>query len=284
MPAPFRRFVARLAAGSVTVALGACAVAAPASAATPGCSLTATAGTVTRTLGTRTYELHVPPGLTGTQVPLLLSLHGAGSNGFEDEFSTGWSVFAGAHNFIVAYPDAQGSASGVWNPYTQGSPDVTFARAVLADISARWCVDPHHVHVDGWSNGAVMSQRVACDAADAFASVTSYGGGTPTLSGTGAAPCRPSRPISVGLFVGQLDFTFAGLSQDTNEWLGYDRCSTTPVHTVDAYGTLDSYSCAAGTQVLARVVSNTSHNWPSGAQGEDQRTRMWAFFQANPLP
>src|SRR5438067_1468350 len=97
-------------------ALAALTAGAPvAAAATPGCTLTTTGGTVTRTLGTRTYELHVPAGLTGTQVPLLLSLHGAGSNGTQDESFTGWSGFADAHEFIVAYPDARpNSGGGVW--------------------------------------------------------------------------------------------------------------------------------------------------------------------------
>ena len=269
-------------AAAAAVALGSL-TAAPASAATPGCTLTPTGGTVTRVLGARTYLLHVPAGLSGTEVPLLLSLHGFGSNGSQDELNTGWSAFADAHGFIVAYPQGQGSAwSGAWDPYTAGTPDVAFLRQVVSDISSRWCVDPKHVHVDGWSNGAVMSQRAACDAAETFASVTSYGGGTPAPPG--AAPCRPTRPISVGLFVGQEDFTFAGLQQNADEWRGYDGCSSAPAHTTDQYGTLDTYGCAAGTTLLARVVSNTSHNWPFGAQGEDQRNRMWAFFQANALP
>jgi polyhydroxybutyrate depolymerase len=254
-----------------------------AAAATPGCTLAGTNGTITRTVGSRVYQLHVPQGLTGTQVPLLLSLHGAGSNGFEDEYFTGWSQFADANHFIVAYPDAQGYPAGVWDPYTAASPDVTFARQVANDVSANWCVDPHRIYVDGWSNGAVMSQRVACDAADQFASATSYAGGSPTAA-TLAARCSPSRPVSVGLLAGQEDFTYAGLGQNTTEWQSYDRCSTTPTHETDAYGSTDTYGCAAGTQLFARVVSNTSHNWPVGAQGQDQRNRMWAFFQANPLP
>ncbi len=257
--------------------------AAPAAAASPGCTLEATNGTVTRALGERTYELHVPAGLTGADVPLLVSLHGFGSNGRQDEQFTGWSGYADSHNFIVAYPNGRPSLGfGAWDPYSSTSPDVGFLRQVVADISARWCVNAQRVHADGWSNGAVMSQRLACEAADEFASVTSYGGGTPALGG--AFPCNPGRPISVGLFVGQLDFTYAGLAQNTDEWRAYDSCSPTPVRTTDPHGTLDTYSCAAGTQVLARVVSNTSHNWPSGAAGEDQRDRMWAFFQANPLP
>jgi poly(3-hydroxybutyrate) depolymerase len=128
-----------------------------------------------------------------------------------------------------------------------------------------------------------MSQRVACDAADLFGAATSYAGGDPTALGLAAA-CKPSRPISVGLIVGQEDFTYAGLAQNTSEWASLDGCQSTPAHETDAYGSADTYSCSAGSQLLARVVSNTSHNWPSGPQGEDQRNRMWAFYQANPHP
>lgn len=265
---------------SVTaVAIGAL----PSTAAAASCTLTSTNGTITRTLGSRVYQLHVPAGLTGSQVPLLLSLHGAGSNGSEDEYFTGWSTYADQHNFIVAYPDAQGYPSGVWDPYSTSSPDVPFLRQVVSDVSANWCIDPSRVYVDGWSNGAVMSQRTACTAADVFAAATSYGGGDPTTGGT-AAPCTPSRPISIGLLVGQYDFTYAGLAQDASLWQGVDHCSSTPVQETDQYGSGSTYSCASGTQLWTRVVSNTSHNWPSGAQGEDQRSRMWAFFVANPHP
>lgn len=280
-PVPAHRL--RVVSALMGAALLLLAAASPAAAAEPGCTLAATDGTVTRALGERSYELHVPPGLSG-EAPLLLSLHGAGSNGSQDERFTGWSGFADVQDFIVAYPNARPSfGSGMWDPYSAGSADVAFLREVVRDISAAWCVDPRRVHVDGWSNGAVMSQRLACDAADTFASVTSYGGGTPTFGGT-AAPCRPSRPISVGLFVGQFDFTYAGLAQNTDEWRGYDGCGSTPIRSTDPHGTLDTYSCAAGTQLLARVVAGTSHEWPSGARGEDQRTRMWAFFEGNPLP
>jgi polyhydroxybutyrate depolymerase len=258
--------------------------AAPQTASAAGCSLTPTSGTITRTLAGRTYLLNVPAGLTGTQVPLLLSLHGFGSTGSQDELFTGWTPFAAAHGFIVAYPQGQGSQySGAWDPYTATSPDPQFLRDVVADVSATWCVNPARVHVDGWSNGAVMSQRTACSAAGTFASVTSYGGGTPTVAGF-ASGCSPSRPISIGLFAGQFDFTYAGLAQNTSEWRAVDACGATPTHTTDQYGATDSYACAGGTTVLSRVVSFTSHNWPSGAQGEDQRNRMWAFFAANPKP
>jgi polyhydroxybutyrate depolymerase len=259
------------------------AFSATASAAGPGCSSATTGGTVTRSLAGRSYQLHVPSGLSGN-VPLLLSFHGAGSTGQQDELFTGWSGFADARKFIVAYPQARPfDFGGVWDPYTADSADVPFARQVVDDIAATYCVDPHRVYADGWSNGAVMSQRIACAAADKFAAVTSYGGGTPTLAGF-ATGCHPSRPIAVGLFAGQFDFTYAGLGQNTSEWRAVDACSGNPAHSADQYGSQDTYTCAGGSQVLSRVVSNTSHNWPFAAQAEDQRSRMWAFFGANPLP
>lgn len=279
-----RILVAAVSAVLITGLAGVGAATASAEAATGGCSLTPTAGTVTRTVGERTYLLNVPAGLTGAQVPLLLSLHGAGSAGAQDELFTGWTPFAAAHGFIVAYPQARPFRySGLWDPYTPASTDVADLKAMVADIAAQWCVDPQRIHADGWSNGAVMSQRVACDGADTFASVTSYAGGTPQAAGL-AAPCTPSRPIAVGMFAGQLDFTYAGLAQNTTEWAGIDGCDPAPVHTTDAYGSQDRYRCANGTEVLSRVVNVTSHNWPSGAQGADQRSRMWAFFQAHPRP
>jgi polyhydroxybutyrate depolymerase len=242
-----------------------------------GCTLATTNGTITRTLGSRVYELHVPQSLEGTQVPLLLSLHGDGGNGFADEQATGWSLFANTHNFIVAYPDARGYPYGVWYPYSSAAPDVEFIRQVAADISAHWCIDPDHLYVDGWSSGAIMSQRLACDAADLFAGATSYVGMSPTRS---ALPCQPARPISVGLFVGQLDpATYGALTPNTTEWMGYDGCSQKPEHEIDQWGYSDTYSCSGGTEVLARAVTYTKHNWPYTARGEDQRNRMWAFFQ-----
>lgn len=259
---------------------------APASATTGTCSLTPTngstsvAGTVTRTLGGRMYELHVPAGLTGTQVPLLLSLHGAGSDGYQDELSTGWSQFVDGHNAIVAYPDATGPQSGVWNPYSSNSPDVTFVRQVAADISATWCIDPSRIYVDGWSNGAVMSERMACDAPDLIAAGTSYAGGDPTIAGTA---CRPSRPISFGVIAGNADFTYSTLAQNGAQWAGWDNCALTTTPSSDAYGSAVRYNnCPNGNQVWVRTVNNTSHNWPSGAQGVDQRNQMWSFYMAHP--
>jgi len=279
---PTTRMTLVTALGALCLAVSALAPIA-AAAAEPGCTTVGTGQTESRTLGSRSYLVHAPANLAGEQVPLLLALHGFGSSGSQMETYSGWSGFADANNLIVAYPQGTGSTfSGYWDPYSSFGPDVAFIRDVVADISGEFCIDPDRVHVDGWSNGAVMSQRVACKAADLVASVNSYAGGTPTAGGLGSV-CQPSRPISVSLIVGQFDFTYGGLAQNTTEWRAINSCGQA-VHTTDQYGSTDTYACAAGTEVASRVVSFTSHNWPSGAGGQDQRARIWSFFEAHPRP
>jgi polyhydroxybutyrate depolymerase len=231
-------------------------------------------------------------------VPLLVSLHGAGSNGSQDELFTGWSGFADTNDFIVAYPDAGFPddpstayyGGGVWDPYTTSSTDEGFIDSVVSSVESTYCVDPSRVYVDGWSNGAVMSQRMACNAANVFAAADSYAGGDPTVYQTGSYqgqysgdPCAPSRPISMAMIVGQEDFTYGGLSEDASMWDKVDGCTGSGASETDQYGSSTTTNCAGGSQVMTRVVNYTSHNWPSGAQGVDQRQRIWSFFMAHPL-
>lgn len=245
------------------------------------CSLTGTGGTVNRSLGSRSYRLNVPAGLTGTQVPLLMSLHGGGQTASTHESETQWNGYAASHNFIVAYPQA---VSNKW-ALDQGSADVTFLRSVVDDIAATWCLDASHINVEGYSDGGVMADRLACDAGDKFAAIVNFGSAAATYTGT---PCEPSRPVAEGWYFGQADPVFytgqGAVGRDF--WVDFNNCSPTPIHTTDSLGTLDRYTgCDAGTEVQWRIYNMPqSHNWPSGATATDIRNRMWTFLQAHPLP
>ncbi|MGH2731854.1 MAG: alpha/beta hydrolase family esterase, partial [Actinomycetota bacterium] len=261
----------------------------PSEADTPSCSLAPTAGTVTRTLGERSYLLHVPVGLTGSSVPLLLSMHGAAPEGTGleaaagHEADTGWDADAAAHGFIVSYPASSATRPAAWNT-TQGGPDVSFLRDVVADISATWCVDPKRVHAGGHSSGAIMAERLACDAADVFASVGAYAGASPVLFG---GPCTPSRPISVGIFQSLLD-PLSSLPVgilNRNEWLARNGCPPIPTTEPGVLLEASRYGpCEDGVEVVWRVYLLQAHNWPTGADNADIRNRIRALFERNPLP
>ncbi|HCT76435.1 MAG TPA: hypothetical protein DGT23_07560 [Micromonosporaceae bacterium] len=269
-----RCLVSLVAAGTVSVIS-----AAPAAAAS--CTLNSTNGTITRFIGLRTYTVHVPPGLTGQSVPLMLALHGQliGTSK-QHESDTGWSPYADSHNFIVAYPQAIGN----WWDLT-GSGDINYLRAVVDNISASWCVDQKAVFAEGHSAGAYMSQRIACDAADKFASVVTYAGSDATLFGPS---CNPSRPIGVGMFHGLLDTTVPWIvdQQSANLWKGTGRNNcTASAKSFDSYGTLTKYtSCSAGVSVWLRLLYSATHLMPQGATAADQRNKMWSFLTANRMP
>jgi polyhydroxybutyrate depolymerase len=257
-----------------------------------GCTLASTNGTITRTMATRTYNLHVPAGLTGTSVPLLISNPGAGNTAAMQESDSGWSPYADSHHFVVAYTQAVND----YFDYEQGSYDVTYIKNVVSDIEASWCIDTHRVFNDGWSNGAIMSQRMACDAATVFASVTSWEGGDPTIPNgyppTAGTPCAPIRPIAVGIFQGQIDPVSNSVvgQQNVNSWVSRDGCPPSPTNSTDAYGTLARYQpCRASVALWWRVESNVTHEWPGAstgqaAIGQDLRDRLWTFLTSFTLP
>jgi len=67
---------------------------------------------------TRRYLVHVPAGSDATKpAPVVLVLHGAGTNGRMMPLVTGFSAKADREGFIVAYPDGTGAAGPllVWN-------------------------------------------------------------------------------------------------------------------------------------------------------------------------
>jgi polyhydroxybutyrate depolymerase len=244
------------------------------------CTLAATSGTVGREAAGRAYHLNVPPGLSGPSVPLLLSLHGALQPYSLHERETRWSTLAATRHFIVAYPSA--AAGLVWDA-AQGSGDVTYLRAVVEDIAATWCVDPRRVHVEGFSSGANMSARLACDASTVFASVAAYAGVSPSFTGS---PCAPDRPISVGLFHsdGDLISLFPLAVAHRDQWLRRNGCSATPVTEPGVPVEAAVYDqCRAGVQVVWRVYRGT-HFWPANENRTDIADRMWSFFERNQLP
>ena len=79
---------------------------------------------------TRTYRVHVPPGYDGSSpVPLVVDIHGLGSNAAQQEGISGMKGMSDAHGFLVAYPD------GIDNAFNAGTccgatdhDDVAFIR------------------------------------------------------------------------------------------------------------------------------------------------------------
>ena len=278
------------------------------------CSLAPTTGVVTHRFTSgpsinREYRLYVPAGLSGN-ARLLISLHGWNPATPQDhENRSHLTAFADQFDYIIAFPqgtypvpawflgipvDGRG-----WNYMDTDSADVTFARQVVQDISARYCVDSRRVYAEGISMGGLMAQRLACDASDVFASVSGLATNDvqrPWFDRPDwpSDPCTLDRRTSIYLSCGAHDpFTDQGCAPARNAWSTRNGCATAP-EVSDPFGIYRyQQSCASGSQVLWRRWSNEGHDYPglgwpgvSPIPGTRQQywTEMALFFGANPRP
>lgn len=74
-------------------------------------------------------------------------------------------------------------------------------RLVVDEARRQLCIDPRRIYATGMSNGGLMSQRLACEAADLFAAVAPVAG--PLI--LPEDQCKPARPISVMAVAGSND-------------------------------------------------------------------------------
>ena len=165
--------------------------------------------------GSRPAYLHVPPTLTpGTDVPLVVMLHGCTQDAASFAHATRMNAAADRHGFAVLYPEQtrQDNVQGCWNWFAAehqarggGEPAAiaATARAVLSE-RASWTIDPARVFVAGLSAGGAMAAVMAATHPDLFAGIAvhsglAYGAATSmpaafaAMSGGGPDPARTER-------------------------------------------------------------------------------------------
>ena len=109
----------------------------------------------------RHYDAFAPAHLPPNR-PLVIVLHGNGGTGHQIRKFTHFDDLATKNGFVVAYPDA---IDHHWNDgrpeVANGSDDVGFIAKLIAELSARYSIDPARVYVTGISNGGIMAYRLA---------------------------------------------------------------------------------------------------------------------------
>jgi len=147
--------------------------------------------------------LRVPSTLrAGERVPLLMVLHGFGVSSSLLIAKAGLNQVADSKRF--AYLAPEGTRDSLGRPFWNAGPtccdlerrapdDVKRLRELLEFNLKNPAVDPARVFLIGYSNGAFMAQRLACDVSDRIAGVISVAGATPGPE----IPCAPLTPLSV---------------------------------------------------------------------------------------
>ncbi|MFT3840152.1 MAG: hypothetical protein QM723_24400 [Myxococcaceae bacterium] len=291
------------------------------------------AGTYTRTPGNwpkRSYDLEVPGGYDGgAGYPLLLILHGGGGNrsaakrlacpGGVVSSPDCLDAMALTRGFVVVMPDGTGAALApdvrTWNSgggangwqcvsgaaCNQNVDEFGYFTDVFADLASVVPVDLSHVYSTGISNGASMSERLACQFPSNVRAIAPVAGGNQysttqsctsvtsvlEIHGTGdpcwpydggAVSCADTNPgakISV-------DGTLA-------VWSANDGCdgglTETPLPDTMADGTTTVhrvYACSGAALELYQVADG-GHTWPNGYHYSQMVGLTAEDWSANPI-
>ncbi len=255
----------------------------------------------------RPYGLKVPSGYDGQHpVPLVVLLHGYGSNGSAQNTYFRLGDEADRSGFLLASPDGTRDYLGnrFWNAtdaccdfYLRGVDDVAYLDAVLDDVGARYRVDPARVFLVGHSNGAFMAHRYACDRPGRVAAIVTLAG----MQWKDARHCGASSPVSVlhvhGRRDGTIDYEggstpkgpYPGAVETVGTWAAKDGCPGSLVPTdrridldrmvAGAETTVQRYEGCTGADVELWTIEDGGHipafngNWAPS---------IWEFMAAHP--
>ncbi len=253
----------------------------------------------------RQYILSVPETTDGMPHahPLLIVMHGYGGNGawMRDMLQPG-SILEQDH--IVLYPDGAASSDRMrgWNsghPECCGTAleenldDVGFIRQLVETVAQDACVDLSRVYATGFSNGGDMAQRLACDASDLMAAVTSVGGRFDYQ----ARACPGQRAVSTILYRGQRD----PVVPYTRQFFNMQAIKTIPAEKgfrqiagnhgcrgistdrlpMDNTECLQAVNCSAAVELMLCTVPAAGHCWPGIGNCSSTQPGAAGNFSAN---
>lgn len=253
----------------------------------------------------RTFLVYVPKSYRNFKAaPLIFVFHGGGGSGEDMHDRMTLKQFdniAESQGQIIVYPDGLLTEGDVkserhWNDnrWQEGTEfshmnevdDVGFVLEMINVLSEKLNIDKNKIYATGFSNGAMLSMRLACELSDKLAAVACVGGcAVPQRT----YACIPSQPVSM-LMIQSTDDPYVpweggelfslrgprgdvvGIEKVLEKWVSYDRCNLDPVSIQDPDiaddGTTVSHEvyggCAAGTEVTIYRIKGAGHTWPGG--------------------
>lgn len=260
----------------------------------------------------RDYRVHIPPRYDArVPAPVVIVLHGGYGTGKYIQKQSRMNEAADREGYIGIYPDGiarSWNAGGCCGPAMERKlDDVGFIARLLDQAQGHYCIDPRRVYATGFSNGAMLAHRLACELSDRIAAIAPVSG-TPMVSS-----CTPKRPMSVLIFHGSKDprSLWDGGLGDKNPNKGVRPAIPAVVNTLSS-----RYHCAQSeAQVYAQGevrcsarracdgdeeiqlcrIEGGGHQWPGGEPvwpGKLGHTTtdisasamMLEFFKRHPLP
>jgi polyhydroxybutyrate depolymerase len=243
----------------------------------------------------RTYYLHTPAA-ANRPLPLVVALHGTGTQGKDLAEKTALSQLADRAGFIVVYPDAIRQR---WNVSGATPEDnVAFVHALIQQVQRERAIDPQRIYVVGLSNGGILAQKLACEAPDGIAAIATVAASLPNQF---AARCQTKTPLPIlmvngtadtvvpwnGGAVGRHPLAVPKIPEAIEFWRQHNGCKApAQVTAVSEVVSVTAYSsCQA--EVMLVALQGAEHTWAGGGYGQsvfgDTTDRVWQFLQRQVL-
>ncbi len=254
---------------------------------------------------TRYYTVFLPENYSGkTSLPLVINLHAYSFTQSRQMEYTRMNLVADTSGFMVVYP----GGSNNWNSGISDHPgyptpdidDVGFISALIDTLSNKYSnLDPDRVYACGFSNGGIMSQKLACQLSNRIAAIASVAGG---MTSSTVNDCVSTRAIPVLLILGTADGTanedyFYTIDQILDHWKNINNCvdesSVQLPDTVPGDGCtvekISYFNSSDEVRVLFYKVINGGHSWPGAIESEawsgntnmdiNANVEIWNFFK-----
>jgi polyhydroxybutyrate depolymerase len=248
----------------------------------------------------------------GKPTPLVLNFHGSGSAPNRQAMLSEFEQLAELEEFFVISPTAKyyPKKGGLvtWNvdSHEKGVDDVLFIRELIANISQHYTIDPTRIYSTGFSGGARMSSRLACDLSNVIAAIA------PVAGVRFPEDCNPSRPVPVITFHGKADninhykhqadsnaYWRMGVEEALSGWISTNKCTGSPAleDVSDSVIRVSHQNCQNEGHVIFYRSEDAGHTWPGSPLADYLETSglgktnmeisatklIWEFFKMHPL-
>lgn len=257
----------------------------------------------------RTYIVHIPPSYDRkTPLPLVIGMHGFAAGARIHAYMSQMNPKADKEDFIVVYPNGTGFPRA-WNAgFTHRSKkrsaadDVGFINALIDTMIANYAVDAAMIYATGFSNGGMMSHRLACELSERIAAIA------PVAGGLVFENCEPERSVPAIHFHARND----GIVKYYGDTLGEENLTAIDAvmagwaersgcdHGPDSLYTEDSTALRqrwwredSDVEVILWTTEDGKHTWPGGkgvpfpgaarpSKAISANDLMWEFLSKHP--
>tara|TARA_R110002167_G_scaffold20405_15_gene74714 strand:- start:12902 stop:13864 length:963 start_codon:yes stop_codon:yes gene_type:complete len=262
----------------------------------------------------RQYRLFVPsPYDKSKSMPLVLNFHGTSGTPAQQVEISDLETLAEQQGFIAVSPAAvyrrEPEGPNTWNVDKDplGVDDVFFVKSLIAQLKQQYNIDDRRIYAMGFSGGARMSSRLACDLSAQIAAIG------PVAGLRYPEDCQPARAVPVITFHGKQDgvnhyvarensppYWRMGVEPALKGWLDNNHCTKQAQKTdlAEQVTRLTYSQCQDQGDVVFYQSATAGHTWP-GSKVADKLASyglgatdkyivatelIWTFFKAHPLP